>query len=230
MIRMLLLLDAAPPRLAEELPQLREQSISAELYRSIMPGENSHALILGLDSEEQAGAFITNLSEFPATKAVFTSADMECYQQQNFQIVSNVWTPDSQPNPALAWPSRGKIRILIQGCYQPNPDMVALTAQEVRDTRREPGCEQYTWFENVELKHHWVLLELWSDQQIYDAHWFGRVRSVEYRGDSGRVPATPHRGAVSREFYRQQVFAFRYGRVEPATAANLSHTIVWPNP
>ena len=35
------------------------------------------------------------------------------------------------------------------------------------------------------------------------------------------------RGALTREFYRQQSFEYHYGRLLPAATENYSHSVVW---
>lgn len=102
--------------------------------------------------------------------------------------------------------------------------MYAKIRAEITETRREDGCEVYTWFENVELPGHLRLLECWADQVLYDRHWHLRLASAAFHGDPLRVPARPERWLVSREFYREQQFRHHYHRwlpKDPSAATTL---------
>ena len=145
----------------------------------------------------------------------------ECYQQEQFTLTDNVWVPLDRPHPAISWPGRGAVSVIIHTACEENNNWRELTAAEIAETRREPGCEFYAWFENINAPCDLLLLETWATGQLYDVHWLGRVRSTVYRGNSGRTPTPRAREEVSREFYRRQEFQFHYGRLQPIRAEDI---------
>lgn len=233
MIRVIHVIDEAPEGLAEEVRAVRELPgiAQAELYRSlgVNAGERESVAAVAILAESEAAysALIDALSAYPALRHVVVAGRTEAYTQAPYELIDGKWTPVSRESSCISWPADSEISIVIQGAYAPNPEMRALTAAEIAETRREPGCVFYAWMENVELDNHLMLLEVWADQQIYDAHWFGRLATADYRGDSGRQPAPPLRGTPSREFYRRQEFAYHYGRILPARIDHYTQTIVW---
>ena len=208
---------------------LREQPgiLQAELYRTMAREDADMAIALIFEKESHLISVLANIAEWPGYKRILETAHTEIYSRAPYVLVDGVWTPEAGADSRLVWPAHGAVSIVIQGAYLPNDDMHELTAEEITDTRREPGCEYYAWMENVELPNHLMLLETWADQRIYDAHWFGRLKTGEYCGDSGRVATSPQRGEAVREFYRQQVFDFHYGRLVPARLENYSESVAW---
>ena len=203
---------------------------SAEVYRTLMD-EHHWALTTVWESESAFAAAWARVvdGDLPALDALAAVASSEFYVRAPYVVGDGRWVPEGTDAQArrIAWPARGEIRIIIQNAYADEPTMRALTRAEIAETRREPGCLAYAWMEHVELPNHLILLEHWADQLAYDHHWFGRMRSVELRGDSGRRAAAPERGPVAREFYRRQPFTHQYGRWQPAELADYSETIVW---
>lgn len=201
--------------------------LQAEAFRSLATEDDDLAVTLLFETEEHFAQLITDLGEFGSYRYLVVEGETEAYAQRPYALIDGVWTPTDAGDEVIVWPSAGPVSICIHGAYEPNEHMRALTAAEITETRREPGCVYYSWFENLELDDHLVLLEVWQDQQIYDAHWFGRMKTATYRGDSGRAPAAMQRGEATREFYRQQSFQFHYGRLLPADPANYSETVRW---
>ncbi|MFV8382406.1 putative quinol monooxygenase [Corynebacterium hindlerae] len=215
--------------LLTEIAAAREAVAQCEVYRSLAAGEEAYALAMLCDDEKDIAALLERSGQFPALSQIFTDGDVEIYRQSSYQLADGCWTPTdatTEPGPIM-WPAAGPVSIVIQGAYQPNELMRELTAREIAETRREPGCIHYAWYENIELPDHLMLLELWSDQRIYDLHWQGRMRSVELRGDSGRQPAPMLRGEPSREFYRQQAFELHYGMFLPREPERYAETVRW---
>lgn len=235
MIRAIHVIDNPPAGLGQEVRTLRDRDgiAQAELYRSLglVDGtqENIWAVAILADTETTYAEWLSGLEQGSALRAVVEGGRTEVYEQRQYHLAGGRWAPLGSDGtaPTIAWPASGPVSIIIQGAYQPNEQMRQLTAREIADTRREPGCVFYAWMENVELENHLMLLEVWDNQHIYDAHWFGRLATGVYRGDSGRKPATPVRGEPSREFYRQQSFDFHYGRLLPASVDNYSESILW---
>lgn len=221
--------DDAPDGLIAEVRELREVAgvAQAELYRTLATAERDHAVAILLESEEHLAAYLARLEESPLLKGLVEEGHTEVYRQQRYQLENGKWVPENPGVPLIMWPASGAVSIVIQNACEPNPEMRSLSAQEIEDTRREPGCEYYAWFENVELENHLMLLEVWKDQAIYDAHWFGRMATADYRGNSGRIATTPQRDHSSREFYRLQQFSLHYGRLLPAQISHYSHTVDW---
>ncbi|OFT86224.1 putative quinol monooxygenase [Corynebacterium sp. HMSC29G08] len=221
-----------PVALLAELEALRTQfqPQEAEAFRSLAEGEDDAlGLSMLFESESDISALLEHIREFPALQQAFNTGALELYKQELFKLDGDKWVPSRGYEPRIMWPARGGIRIVILGTYEENPEMRQLTAQEIAETRREPGCLSYAWYENLEEPNHLVLLELWSDAVQYDAHWYGRTETVEYRGDSGRVPTKSKRGRAAREFYRHQEFDLQYGRLLPKNPFDYSQTVVWPS-
>lgn len=214
--------------LQEELPGLQRILGEAELYTTLAQGEQGYALSILCRDENTYGTVLDSLGDFPAYAAMLLGPSVtECYQQEQFTLTDNVWVPLDRPHPAISWPGRGAVSVIIHTACEENNNWRELTAAEIAETRREPGCEFYAWFENINAPCDLLLLETWATGQLYDVHWLGRVRSTAYRGNSGRTPTPRARGEVSREFYRRQEFQFHYGRLQPVRAEDISHTIEW---
>ncbi len=155
----------------------------------------------------------------------------EIYRHQPFRN-DRVWVAgESAPDdgaapPAIAWPARGAVRIVLQLCLVATDELVAALADDEAATRLEPGCRQYGWFRSVETPGHVLLLELWDDQQTYDHHWHLRLKTGPQA-----IPMTfaeRTRGSNGIEFYRHQPFTFLYDRWLPADQQQWSETVVWP--
>ncbi|MEL6051443.1 putative quinol monooxygenase [Corynebacterium rouxii] len=233
MIRMLTVIPNGDPEevagLAGELPQIREYVESAELYRSL--AKDCHALCLLVKDENCLSDLLASIASLPLLKRSWENNPTDIYLRQCFELADGRWRTKEGREPAtsevIAWPNSSAVRIIIHGAYEDNPRMEELTIAEIHETRREPGCIQYSWMENIELSNHLMLIELWANQRIYDVHWAERLRTVEYRGDSGRSAIKPSRGESSREFYRAQSFDFRCGRFVPYDVAQMSESVVW---
>lgn len=222
-------------RLVSAAAELRTVAgcVSAEAYAS-MVGDEHVALTMVFEREaDYWAAWSTPARAYADLHDVLTddtSCVTEFYVVQNFGAAGGVWAPTDTDREArrIFWPARGEVRIAIQYAVAPNDEMRALVAPEVVETRREPGCLQYDWMENLELPEHLLLLEVWSDQVIYDRHAQMRVDTAAFRGDSKRKRAEPARGLTSLEFYRRQEFRVQYDRWMPADADGYSASIHWP--
>lgn len=218
-----------------EALRAEDACISAEVYRA-MGGEEHFALTLIWRDEHSYWQLWDRVlaGQYPTLGRLARSGaiNAEFYTRSAYELAGGRWQPAGEGEAArrIVWPARGAVRIIIQGAYHASADMAELTAQEVEETRREHGCLDYLWMENVELDGHLMLLELWADQQIYDHHWEIRNQTAEFRGNSGREPRTPTRGIATREFYRHEAFTHHYDRWQPARIEDYSATVVWGPP
>ena len=201
---------------------------NATVYRSLAEGEEKiYAFTLLFPDEAAIETFLAEAPNGPADE-LLRHATIDCYVQSSYALIDGVWTPtDAIQDSRIMWPGNSPVRIVIETACENNPAMYAMTSEEISQTRAEPGCLQYAWYEDVDRPGDLLLLELWDNQVIYDAHWFGRMKTSDYRGDSGRKPSPRQRGEVSREFYRHQPFEYHYGRLLPADTAHYSHTVIW---
>ena len=207
--------------------------VSAEAYASMI-GDEHTALTMVFEHESDYWAAWSNPPKAYSDLHNVLTDDAHCvtefYEITDFGVANGVWAPKGTDRDArrIFWPARGEVRIAIQYAVAPNDEMRALVAPEVAETRREPGCLQYDWMESLELPEHLLLLEIWSDQVIYDRHAQMRVDTATFRGDSKRVRSEPSRGLTSLEFYRRQMFRVQYDRWMPADVAEYSASIHWP--
>lgn len=215
--------------LLEDIQLIRDRHgvLEAEAFQSLATTDDDLAVTLLLDSEENFSDLLRDLTDYPSYSHLVINGENEMYVRRSYTLIDGAWAPEVGATSRVVWPSAGPVSIYIHGAYEPNEWMHELTAKEISETRREPGCLYYTWFENLELENHLLLLELWQNQKLYDNHWFGRMKTTDYRGDSGRQSRTPLRGEAAREFYRQQRFEFHYGRMLPAAPSDYSETVIW---
>ena len=96
-------------------------------------------------------------------------------------------------------------------------------------TRREPGCDQFEHFRGVEFPEHSALIEMWSDQLAYDAHWQLQKRAAGGVPRAAGEAGTRRHGENGFEFYRVQRFRQLYGYWVPDDLTYRSETIVWPS-
>lgn len=223
------------PRLVEAAAALRDAPgcVSAEVYASMI-GDDHTALTMVFERESDYWSAWSNAPQAYADLHDVLTDDDLCVTEfslvTSFGIADGVWAPADADRDArrIFWPARGEIRIAIQYAVEPNDEMRALVRPEVIETRREPGCLQYDWMESLELPEHLLLLEIWSDQVIYDRHAQKRVDTAAFRGDSKRRRTEPQRGITSLEFTRRQTFQLQYDRWMPADVADYSASIHWP--
>lgn len=235
MLRVLHEFDGPTDGLADEVAALRDQPgcVSAELYATLAPGEADQALTLLWASEEEYWALWDRMlaGAFPVLFGLVSlGRDSEFYLRTPFALRDGAWVPEASDDQArrIFWPARGQVRIIITNAVDATPAMYDKIRAEIVDTRREQGCQQYAWYENLDLPGHLLLLEVWADQVVYDRHWALRLATARFAGDNLRRPATPRRGPVSREFYRRQVFRSHYDRWLPADPSAHAVTIAFP--
>lgn len=207
--------------------------VSAEVYASIIGDEHTALTLVFAHETDYWSVWTSPPKAYAALHDVLTDDALcvtEFYEIVNFGISDGVWAPADADRSArrIFWPARGQVRIAIQYAVEPNDEMRTLVLPEVTETRREPGCLQYDWMENLELPEHLLLLEVWSDQVIYDRHAQMRVDTAPFRGESKRTRTEPTRGLTSLEFYRRQVFRVQYDRWMPADESGYSASIHWP--
>lgn len=230
--------------LRDEVGQLRDEPgcRTAELYTSVSPDDRFHALTAVWASEAEFDAWWDRArhGEYPTLFALVAENDpddadvdragTEIYRQTSFALRDGVWVPEASDEKArtIFWPARGPVRVLIQNAVGTSDAMYAKIRAEVIDTRREEGCVEYAWLENIDLPGHLLLVEVWADQTLYDRHWTLRQRTAAFVGDNLRKPADPERGPVSREFYRYQDFRHHYDRWLPVDPDAHATAIMWP--
>lgn len=241
MLRVLHVLDNPydDPRdpLLIEIAGLRDEPgcVSAEIYKTLAEGEEVYALTSIWESEEAYATFWTTAmtGDGYETLTHMVTRDetvTEFYQRVEYALTDGVWqvAGRDKSHQRVFWPASGEVRIIIQNAVNASDEMYAKIRGEIAETRREEGCLEYAWCENVELPGHLLLLETWANQVIYDRHWQMRGDTAEFCGDNLRRPAEPQRGPVSREFYRRQVFRHHYDRWMPADPMAYSQTIIYP--
>lgn len=225
-----------PKGITDEIAWMRSEPgcVTAELYRMVEPVSlPDHALTAIWADEPAYWAFWEKVLNggYPTLARLLSDDDAatEFYARTPFKLEDGVWMPEVPTGQRrIHWPARGAVRIIIETAVQASEAMYAKIAGEVAETRREDGCETYAWLENVELEGHLLLLELWSDQVVYDRHWHLRLVSSPFRGETMRHPASPQRGLVTREFYRQQRFRHYYDRWLPADPIAAATTVEFP--
>lgn len=233
--------DADRDGLLDAAIRLREEPgcASAELYVTLAEDEDELALTMVWESEAAydtfwaralAGAYPALVGPVTGTVEEDETTVTEFYRRSTFALREGVWVPEDADGATrkIFWPAGGPVRIIIQNAVQASEEMYDKIRAEIAETRREEGCLEYAWYENVDLPGHLLLLELWADQVIYDRHWHLRGATAAYVGDTLRVPAEPQRGPVSREFYRWQDFRHHYDRWLPAHPAAYATTVSWP--
>lgn len=225
---------AVAARFAQSLRQ-RPGCVEAECYRGIGDQNELYLVSLWADQRDH-DRYWASVLEDPGDDLVHAAvrpgapelAPAEFYHHTRFQL-DQVWVAErfADEQPKIFWPAAGAVRIIIQSSFaDPDAALPELVADE-QATRREPGCLQYLRAQSVEYPEHFLLLELWQDQVVYDAHWHLRLKT-----GSGRRKAAPGErrlGTNSLEFYRHQPFRHLYDRWLPADVARRSETIVWPD-
>ena len=230
--------------LGAELASVRDEPgcASAEAYASLVAGEDFYALTMVWQDEAAYDAFWSRAlaGSYPTLLGLVAGAAgddplddraaTEFYRQEAFAVRGGRWVPEAADETArrIFWPAAGPVRIIIQYAVDGSDAMYAAIDAEVAETRREEGCLEYAWLENVELPDHLLLLELWADQVVYDRHDALRGATAEFRGPTLRTPIEPTRGPVSREFYRHQEFRHHYDRWMPEDPAAYAQAVVWP--
>ena len=227
-----LLPTSADERLATESAAARTVPgcLEADVYRSLDDPAEIAAVELWQD-EAAYGAHMAALADGSRTSllvelAARDEARTEAYAHEYAALVDGVWTTSSRtPGGPIAWPARGAVRIVIQSCFADvDAEAPGLLANE-RETRREPGCEEFTWMRGVEDTRHILLLELWGSQRLYDQHWTLRRRT----GSAGaaRIRAERSHGTGGAEFYRQEELRLLYDRWLPRDPQAWSTTVDW---
>lgn len=209
--------------------------MEAECYRSIDdPG--SVAIVELWRDQHSYGDYWARVLEDPGQGVVLRAASRhaqgdsgsEFYRHQYFQR-DRIWVAvDHQDRTQkVFWPAAGSVRIVIQGSQANVEETLPALLDNARETRREPGCLQFDWLRSVEFPNHMLLLELWGDQAIYDAHWQLRIKTGSGGGGAVREPAPRQQGSNGQEFYRYQPFTHLYDRWVPADVTKWSETVIW---
>ena len=209
--------------------------LEAECYRSLVDPKNVGIVELWQD-QHSYGDYWARVLDRPEQDAVLRTASQhpqgesssEFYRLQYF-YPDRVWVAvDHQDRTQkIFWPTSGSVRIIIQGSQANIDETLPAVLENVRETLREPGCLQFEQFRSIEFPNHMMLLELWRDQAIYDAHWQFRIKTGSGSAGVVREPAPRQQGSNGLEFYRYQPFTHLYDRWVPANVANWSETVIW---
>lgn len=161
-------------------------------------------------------------SDSPAV-ALAADALTEIYRHVPFGRPEWVWAPrgDEPSGPGVMWPNRRPVRIVYQF------DDSAFPAIEdrpiTRQTRLEPGCEEYEYLEGAGSRH--LLVEKWSNQTLYDRHWDLRVRTGTAGLGTGEEVSTPADDQI--EFYPFETYQLLYGSWFPTDPSAASTSVRW---
>jgi quinol monooxygenase YgiN len=228
--------DSQGAELVDYVQRVRKQPgcVEAECYRSVDDPRNAGIVELWRD-QHAYGDYWTRVLDSPEQDVVLRAAAQpgpgragsEFYRHQYFYR-DRIWVPVDHRDRTqkVRWPASGSVRIIIQNS-QSNVDTIApVLLGNARETRREPGCLQFEWFRSIEFRNHMLLLELWQDQAIYDAHWHLRIATGS-GGAVAREPAPRQQGSNGLEFYRYQPFTHLYDRWLPADVTRWSETVIW---
>lgn len=229
--------DTDPTEAAGYAQRLRERPgcVEAECYRGIVDQDEVFLVTLWADQADHDRHWASVLAD-PGDDLVHAAvrpdapepAPAEFYRHARFHL-DRAWIADrfADQEPKIFWPAAGPVRIIIQSSFADPEGALPELIDNERATRREPGCLQYLRAQSVEYPEHFLLLELWRDQAVYDAHWHLRLKT----GSGGRAaePAPRRLGTNSLEFYRHQPFRHLYDRWLPADVSRWSETIVWPD-
>lgn len=169
----------------------------------------------------------------PANPRQSGEGGVEFYKHRYFERRGPVWAAagDEAAPQTLRWPAVGKVRILINFTSDPQTDP-SRQLETSRDTRAEPGCEQFEYFRGVEHPENLVLVETWTDAAIYDRHWMARLRQQARAAASGTAPApaAPFQrryGRAGFEWYAQTWFALAGGVWMAEAPEQRAATVIW---
>lgn len=152
----------------------------------------------------------------------------EIYRHEYFDLEGSWRARSVPPGCRIKWPIPGRVRIAIQGSRAELDDSLQGLVADMAATQAEPGCEEYEWFRGVEHPHHVLLLELWSSQALYDAHW--RLRdetATERKPPLTGAAQVREQGSNGAEFYAHQEFIELYRRWVPADSQHWSGAVTW---
>lgn len=207
----------------------------AECYRSVEDPRNIGVVELWQD-QHAFGDYWARQLEGPDQGVVLRAASSqaqgesssEFYRHQYF-YPDRIWVAVDHKDRTqkVFWPASGAVRIIIQGSQANVEDTLPALLENARETSREPGCLQFDWFRSLEFPNHTLLLELWRDQAIYDAHWQLRIKTGSGGGGAVREPAPRQQGSNGLEFYRYEPFTHLYDRWVPADVTRWSETVIW---
>jgi quinol monooxygenase YgiN len=204
----------------------------AECYRSVSTPERVGIVELWEDQYSFADHWCDVLDD-PAQNLVLRhtrdlpagQSATEFYRHQYFDS-DGVWiaSPHRARRQKIFWPGTGAVRVVIQLSQENSEASLAARRENIRETRREPGCLDFDLYRSIEFPDDILLIELWRDQTAYDAHWNLRLKSST---GGGGVPAQRRQGTNGFEFYRQQAFLHLYDRWVPAAEGTRSETVLW---
>lgn len=162
-----------------------------------------------------------------ATARQSGEAGAEFYRHQPY-LLEGTWLPPGHKDreAKICWPASGPVRIICQNSQANVEEITPALLDNARETRREPGCLQFAWLRSIEFPDHMLLLELWHDQALYDAHWLFRIKTGSGALPSRR-PAPRQHGGNGLEFYQHQPFAHLYDRWQPVAPDRWSETVTW---
>ena len=222
--------------IAEHTALVRGQSgaVEAEAYLSL--DDRARVALVELWEDEAAYArYWSTVRTATASHPVLVEdtrgdgrASSEFYSHRPFDL-DRIWIASGLPESrsTIVWPARDGVRIVLQLSLQSSTELRERLGEDQATTRREPGCLQYEWFQGLDEPSHFVLLELWENQFIYDNHWHLRLKTPP---PAQHLPVVERsRGQNGIEFYRHQPFQHLYDRWLPVDPHRWSETVVWPD-
>jgi quinol monooxygenase YgiN len=219
--------------LVEAVSQLRKEPgcSQAEAYVS---GDGTTGVVIELwqDTASHGRYWSSVDASNPVLRCLSAGqATSEFYRHQQY-IPGATWIPVGCDTDAarIVWPAMDSIRIILSGSADNVDGVMTASLADTTETRREPGCVQFDWFFNSEFPTHFLLLELWRDQAVYDAHWQLRLTSGAggAKGNGPPPKSIRQHGSDGFEFYRHEPFTRLYDRWLPTDIARRSRFIVWP--
>lgn len=142
---------------------------------------------------------------------------LEFYRFSRFSAPDGPWFADDPAERAetIRAPIWGKVRIVIQITADPAAD-IAPRLEASAHTRAEPGCEHFEFMRSLDYPENTVLIELWTNAELYDLHWLPRVRTRRGPPPSAAPSPVPRRyDDTGFEFYNQTRYVLRRGVFQP---------------
>jgi quinol monooxygenase YgiN len=118
-----------------------------------------------------------------------------------------------------------RLRVLYQVCRDTNDvdDLLAHTEA----ARSTPGCEESECYRAFEHAENLCVIELWTDEWAYTAHWRELVQSGKAWDTILRSTADRTYGRNGTEFYWQQYYSNKDGVWTPPEDHERSSAVLW---
>jgi quinol monooxygenase YgiN len=168
----------------------------------------SSAVALG-NVREMCTPFHPGVADFPRRHGL---NGVEFYRFNEFERDGRVYVAkdSSRRTRTIQWPAYSNVRVVIEICLKLADDR-KLEPYSV-DTRRQPGCEEFSWLRSISYPENVLHLELWSGGPTgYDKHYLKRTLEDIWGGIAVPRPtfdfAERRYGRSGFEFYQHSFFA-----------------------